>query len=186
MYILEKACLVARLLDLKSSSWVRRVYKRVRLRTVREVVHNVLWQVRGIPELGDRALKYDVWRSERGITCSCQLSSWGYTRKICTHLGAVLTEMLLQHRDSVIKLTLFRFSQNRIVKVLQSCSPLVREINIGGIPYTVIVCTCGLCDKVEIIVEKERGQVSSVSKSLVKVPLKLALFLLPELAEHVA
>ncbi len=178
---------IARLLEVDSKSWIRRVYKRVRAETVREIVPGVLWQVGGLLELGDREDRYDVWRRGSSIVCSCQYSSWGYARRLCTHIGAVLTRLLLELENdtSTVKIVLVRRPLSHIARVQQTCRPLIKEVSIGFAKYTVIACTCGLCDYTEIFVEKS-NRVYTRRKMFFRVPLRFALLFLPELAKYVA
>ncbi len=85
----------------KSKSWTKRVVLRVLRNTVIEIVPNRLWIVRGLPELGDKYTLYEVTsRSGKDYTCTCNLHSWGSSRKECTHIGAV---MLLRKIKKIVE-----------------------------------------------------------------------------------
>jgi len=71
----------------KTHSWVRRVL--FRLEDVRELGPGH-YAVEGKPELGDRYPAYYVWLEGRRWRCTCQTTAWGWSRGICTHVGAVL------------------------------------------------------------------------------------------------
>ncbi len=71
----------------KTHSWVRRVL--LRLEGVRELGPGH-YSVEGRPELGDRYPLYYVWLEGRRWRCTCQTTAWGWSREICSHVGAVL------------------------------------------------------------------------------------------------
>jgi hypothetical protein len=71
----------------KTGSWVRRVL--LRLEGARELRPGH-YAVEGRPELGDRYPVYYVWLEGRRWRCTCQTTAWGWSRDICSHVGAVL------------------------------------------------------------------------------------------------
>jgi hypothetical protein len=71
----------------KTHSWVRRVL--LRLDGVKELGPGH-YAVEGRPELGDKYPVYYVWLDGRGWRCTCQTTAWGWSRDICSHVGAVL------------------------------------------------------------------------------------------------
>jgi len=71
----------------KTHSWVRRVL--LRLDGVKELGPGH-YAVEGRLELGDRYPVYYVWLEGRRWRCTCQTTAWGWSRDICSHVGAVL------------------------------------------------------------------------------------------------
>ena len=71
----------------KTRSWLRRVL--LRLDGVRELGPGH-YAVEGRPELGDRYPMYYVWLEGRRWRCTCQTTAWGWSRDVCSHVGAVL------------------------------------------------------------------------------------------------
>jgi len=71
----------------KTRSWVRRVL--LRLDGVRELGPGH-YAVEGRPELGDRYTIYYVWLEGRRWRCTCQTTAWGWSRGVCSHIGAVM------------------------------------------------------------------------------------------------
>jgi hypothetical protein len=71
----------------KTHSWVRRVL--LRLDGVRELGPGH-YAVEGRLELGDRYPVYYVWLEGGRWRCTCQTTAWGWTRDVCSHVGAVL------------------------------------------------------------------------------------------------
>jgi hypothetical protein len=71
----------------KTHSWVRRAL--LRLEGVRELGPGH-YAVEGRPELGDRYPMYYVWLEGMWWRCTCQTTAWGWSRDICSHVGAVL------------------------------------------------------------------------------------------------
>jgi hypothetical protein len=71
----------------KTHSWVRRIL--LRLDGVKELEPGH-YAVEGRPELGDRYPLYYVWLEGRRWRCTCQTTAWGWSREICSHVGAVL------------------------------------------------------------------------------------------------
>jgi len=181
------ACLreLSYLLEISSASWVRRVYRRLRLGTLTEIVRGVLWVVRGLPELDDKMLAYTVWRSGNCVECSCMFTPWGYSRSPCTHIGAVLAKLLSENNNVTCRITLIRKPLSKIVRIEQSCRPVLSEIKIGNSTYTMIMCSCGLCDEVEIAIGRELESCTCVRRRFVKVSHRFIQFLSPELAKYV-
>jgi len=71
----------------KTDNWVRRVL--LRLDGVKELEPGH-YAVEGRLELGDRYPVYYVWLEGRRWRCTCQTTAWGWSRDICSHVGAVL------------------------------------------------------------------------------------------------
>jgi hypothetical protein len=71
----------------KTGNWLRRIL--LRLDGVKELEPDH-YVVEGRPELGDRYPVYYVWLEGRRWRCTCQTTAWGWSRDICSHVGAVL------------------------------------------------------------------------------------------------
>ena len=71
----------------KSKSWLRRAL--LRLGDVRRIAPDH-YSVEGRPELGDQSPVYYVFRRGRRWICTCQLTSFAWRRRLCTHIAAVL------------------------------------------------------------------------------------------------
>ncbi|WP_054857384.1 hypothetical protein [Vulcanisaeta sp. JCM 16159] len=52
------------------------------------------WVVRGEPSMGDKLPQYMVRFVNGRYTCDCQVSAWGESRGLCTHIGAVIISRL--------------------------------------------------------------------------------------------
>jgi len=71
----------------KTGNWLRRVL--LRLDGVKELEPDH-YAVEGRPELGDRYPVYYIWLEGRRWRCTCQTTAWGWSRDVCSHVGAVL------------------------------------------------------------------------------------------------
>jgi hypothetical protein len=93
----------------KTHSWVRRVL--FRLGGVKELRPGH-YAVEGMPELGDRYPMYYVWLEGTRWRCTCQTTAWGWSRDVCSHVGAVL--LYREHRRALEK------AERRVVYVAEA------------------------------------------------------------------
>ena len=84
---------LARRYPRKSRSWIRRSLRRYLSNGVMRIGENT-WLVKGDPKMSDSLPQYIVRFVNGKYTCDCQVSMWGESRKLCTHIGAVILSQI--------------------------------------------------------------------------------------------